>query len=78
MKPIRGFDDTALLIISLLTIRALKYTFKVTLISPELLLGCLKWGSLGVMSPTGDMTHSQMLGKVESYGGPIFKVVLEC
>ena len=24
------------------------------------------------------MTHSQMLGKVESGGGPIFKVVLEC
>ena len=23
-------------------------------------------------------THSQMLGKVESGGGPIFKVVLEC
>ena len=27
---------------------------------------------------TEDMTHSQMLGKVESGGGPIFKVVLEC
>ena len=25
-----------------------------------------------------DMTHTQMLGKVESVGGPIFKVVLEC
>ena len=25
-----------------------------------------------------DMSHSQMLGKVESSGGPIFKVVLEC
>ena len=25
-----------------------------------------------------DMTHSQMLGKVEYGGGPIFKVVLEC
>ena len=25
-----------------------------------------------------DMSHSQMLGKVESGGGPIFKVVLEC
>ena len=25
-----------------------------------------------------DTTHSQMLGKVESGGGPIFKVVLEC
>ena len=25
-----------------------------------------------------DKTHSQMLGKVESGGGPIFKVVLEC
>ena len=24
------------------------------------------------------MTHSQMLGKVESGGGPILKVVLEC
>ena len=24
------------------------------------------------------MTHSQVLGKVESGGGPIFKVVLEC
>ena len=24
------------------------------------------------------MTHSQMLEKVESGGGPIFKVVLEC
>ena len=24
-----------------------------------------------------NMTHSQMLGKVESGGGPIFKVVLE-
>ena len=24
------------------------------------------------------MTHSQMLGKVECGGGPIFKVVLEC
>ena len=24
------------------------------------------------------MTHSQMLGKIESGGGPIFKVVLEC
>ena len=24
------------------------------------------------------MSHSQMLGKVESRGGPIFKVVLEC
>ena len=24
------------------------------------------------------MTHSQILGKVESGGGPIFKVVLEC
>ena len=24
------------------------------------------------------MTHSQMLGKVESGGGPIFKVFLEC
>ena len=26
----------------------------------------------------GLMSHSQMLGKVESGGGPIFKVVLEC
>ena len=25
-----------------------------------------------------NMSHSQMLGKVESGGGPIFKVVLEC
>ena len=25
-----------------------------------------------------DMTHSQMLGKFEYTGGPIFKVVLEC
>ena len=25
-----------------------------------------------------NMTHSEMLGKVESGGGPIFKVVLEC
>ena len=25
-----------------------------------------------------DMSHSQMLGKVDSGGGPIFKVVLEC
>ena len=25
-----------------------------------------------------DMSRSQMLGKVESGGGPIFKVVLEC
>ena len=25
-----------------------------------------------------DMSHSQMLGKVESGGGPIFKVVQEC
>ena len=25
-----------------------------------------------------DMSHSQMLGKVEYGGGPIFKVVLEC
>ena len=24
------------------------------------------------------MTHSQMLGKIEAGGGPIFKVVLEC
>ena len=24
------------------------------------------------------MTHSQMLGKVDSGGGPIVKVVLEC
>ena len=24
------------------------------------------------------LSHSQMLGKVESGGGPIFKVVLEC
>ena len=24
------------------------------------------------------MTHSQMLGKIEYGGGPIFKVVLEC
>ena len=24
------------------------------------------------------MSHCQMLGKVESGGGPIFKVVLEC
>ena len=24
------------------------------------------------------MSHSQMLGNVESGGGPIFKVVLEC
>ena len=26
----------------------------------------------------GDMSHSQMLGKFEYGGGPIFKVVLEC
>ena len=26
----------------------------------------------------GDMTHSQMFQKLESGGGPIFKVVLEC
>ena len=25
-----------------------------------------------------DMSHSQMLGKFEYGGGPIFKVVLEC
>ena len=25
-----------------------------------------------------NMTHSQMLGKFEYTGGPIFKVVLEC
>ena len=25
-----------------------------------------------------DKTHSQMLGKIEYTGGPIFKVVLEC
>ena len=29
------------------------------------------------MGPT-NMTHSQMLGKFEYTGGPIFKVVLEC
>ena len=29
-------------------------------------------------SPVHDMTHSQMLGKFEYTGGPIFKVVLEC
>ena len=28
--------------------------------------------------PHYDMSHSQMLGKVKSGGGPIFKVVLEC
>ena len=28
--------------------------------------------------PVSDMSHSQMLGKIESGGGPIFKVVLEC
>ena len=27
---------------------------------------------------TEGMSHSQMLGKVESGGEPIFKVVLEC
>ena len=27
---------------------------------------------------TEDMSHSQMLGKFEYGGGPIFKVVLEC
>ena len=34
----------------------------------------------GEGSPLGPdhMSHSQMLGKVESGGGPIFKVVLEC
>ena len=28
--------------------------------------------------PVSDMSHSQMLGKIESGGGPIFKVGLEC
>ena len=30
------------------------------------------------MNNDHNMSHSQMLGKVESGGGPIFKVVLEC
>ena len=33
--------------------------------------------SFSVIGIIVDMTHSQMLGKVESGGGPIFKVVLE-
>ena len=39
-----------------------------------------EWGSHLVRSVllNLDMSHSQMLGKVESGGGPIFKVVLEC
>ena len=31
-----------------------------------------------VINEKANMTHSQMLGKFEYTGGPIFKVVLEC
>ena len=31
-----------------------------------------------IMTKQGCMSHSQMLGKFEYGGGPIFKVVIEC
>ena len=34
--------------------------------------------TLGLYLPFLYMSHSQMLGKFEYGGGPIFKVVLEC
>ena len=44
-------------------------------------LMALTWCSVGYIIENGiqfDMSHSQMLGKFEYGGGPIFKVVIEC
>ena len=41
----------------------------------------MKWTQAHEMHTSShemDTSHSQMLGKVEFGGGPIFKVVLEC
>ena len=43
--------------------------------------GGIKWGQregVETLMINAYMSHSQMLGKVESGGGPIFKVVLDC
>ena len=42
--------------------------------------GLLLWNVVGYCEygVSAGMTHSQMLGKVESGGGTIFKVVPEC
>ena len=36
------------------------------------------WVNMSILHSGCCTSHSQMLGKVESGGGPIFKVVLEC
>ena len=45
---------------------------------PFFLLFIINQLSIMIHIPHPHMTHSQMLGKVEYGGGPIFKVVLEC
>ena len=44
----------------------------------SLFLLCKIYPDLIIKNRDSHMTHSQMLGKVESGGGLIFKVVLEC
>ena len=34
--------------------------------------------TMNMSKDKADMSHSQMLGKFEYGGGPIFKVVIEC
>ena len=46
--------------------------------SLSILLGLFLSIGIGKEPLARYMSHSQMLGKVESGGGPIFKVVLEC
>ena len=47
-------------------------------ITPVLNTGLSLSEPLKLYKGYNDMRHSQMLGKVESGEGPIFKVVLEC
>ena len=47
--------------------------YKVCAEYSHIFLGDHRWFVFAV-----HMSHSQMLGKVEYGGGPIFKVVLEC
>ena len=53
--------------------------FKQAIFAPESNIPvAVNYPFLKLCIPEVHMTHSQMLGKVESGRGPIFKVVLEC
>ena len=79
LKILFGKQFAVLLAHTVLYETKLREAQKTSVPKISLLLSLIKRAEIGVENIYQSyMTHSQMLGKFEYTGGPIFKVVLEC